>query len=338
MDEQGFLRDVLSNPEGAVETWLVLADWLEEHGDPRAELTRLLHNSNFQPELSPEARDARVRELLASGMRPLIPEVANSIGMRLTFIPAGTFQMGSPGTEEGHRKDEGPQHEVEITRPFLLGVYPVTQGEYQKVMGDNPSYFSSRGLGKERVRGLETEMFPVEQVSWEDAAEFCRRLSALPGEKEHRRRYRLPSEAEWEYSCRGGAHSSSPFYFGGSLSSLQANFNGDSPYGGAGKGPYLARTWTVGWYPANAFGLYDMHGNVWEWCGDWHAEDYYQRSPRQDPQGPQKGTLRVLRGGAWNDSARYCRSASRDKSTPDICGIYIGFRVARVIPRAESRS
>jgi formylglycine-generating enzyme required for sulfatase activity len=275
----------------------------------------------------------------------LVKEVTNSIGMKLVLIPAGKFTMGSPQEErdtalasvpEGSRAQakswfevEGPQHEVEISKPFYLGVYEVTQAEYEKVMGTNPSWFSATGSGKEKVEGKDTSRFPVENVSWNDAVEFCKKLSETPEEKRSGRVYRLPTEAEWEYSCRGGA-SSKPFHFGDSLTSTQANFDGNYPYGGADKGPYLERTTRVGSYDANAFGLYDMHGNVWEWCADWYSKDYYKDSPRKDPQGPATGTSRVLRGGSWGVYGWNCRSASRSGVDPGIrCG-NVGFRVVLV--------
>src|SRR5215470_16282585 len=147
MTEDDFLRHILEDPGSAAATWLVLADWLEERGDPRAELTRLLHDPRYCPDLGPGGRDAWVRGLLASGVRPCVPAVVNSIVMRLALVPAGTFRMGAPDDEEGRSADEGPRHEVTITRPFLLGVYPVTQQEYRKVAGKHPSYFSARGGG-----------------------------------------------------------------------------------------------------------------------------------------------------------------------------------------------
>ena len=239
--------------------------------------------------------------------------------MRFALIPAGTFLMGSPESEEDRFDDEGPQHEVAITCPFSLGVHPVTQEHYRKVMGKNPSHFTRKKGGGAN--------HPVEQVSWEEAVEFCRRLSARPEEQAAGRTYRLPTEAEWEYACRGGANSSSPFSFGSSLSSAQANFDGNHPYGGAAEGPYLQRTTPVGSYQPNAFGLFDMHGNVWEWCADWYDENYYSQSSRQDPQGPQNRNLRVLRGGSWHLDGHDCRSAYRVRSGPGNRILIIGFRV-----------
>jgi formylglycine-generating enzyme required for sulfatase activity len=154
-------------------------------------------------------------------------------------------------------------------------------------------------------------------------------LSEQPAEARLGRRYRLPTEAEWEYSCRAGASESLPFSFGGALSSHQANCDGTRPYGPVHEGPYLMRPTEVGSYPANAFGLFDMHGNVWNWCQDWFDPDHYSQSPRDDPQGPAAGTdgRRVVRGGSYNDGPRHCRSAWRAASRPESHGPSVGFRV-----------
>jgi uncharacterized protein (TIGR02996 family) len=306
MSEEALLQAIREDPASAASVWLILADWLEEQGDPRFELVRLCHDRRFRPELSSRDRDDRVRQLLEAGVAPCVPAWANSLGMTFALIPAGKFLMGSPKSEEGRFDDEGPQHEVAITQPFSLGVHPVTQGQYKKVMGKNPSYFTRKNGGGAN--------HPVEQVSWEDAVEFCRQLSARPEEMAAGRTYRLATEAEWEYSCRGGANSSMPFTFGDSLSSTQANFDGNHPYGGAAEGPYLERTTPVGSYKPNAFGLFDMHGNVWEWCLDWFAP--YTRKDLKDPTGPTTGDLRVLRGGSWNYFGSYCRAAYRCRNVP----------------------
>jgi formylglycine-generating enzyme required for sulfatase activity len=205
----------------------------------------------------------------------------NSVGMKLVTVPKGKFKMGSLEAETGRDSDEGPQHEVEITQPFQMGAYEVTQEEYQKVMGTNPSYFSAGGGGAARVAGMDTKRFPVENVSWDDAQAFCRKLSELPAEKKAGRSYRLPTEAEWEHACRAGT--TTAFHYGASLTSTQANMYGLSPYGGAKAGPNLQRTEKVGSYRPNAFGLYDMHGNVLEWCQDWFDTTYYRTGPRVDP-------------------------------------------------------
>lgn len=193
---------------------------------------------------------------------PLVDKtlITNSIGMKLKLIPSGEFLMGSPESEEARDSDEGPQHRVRITKPFYLGVYEVTQGEYERVTGDNPSCFSKVGTGKAKVAGQDTSRFPVEEVSWEDAVEFCRKLSDLPSERSARRVYRLPTEAEWEYACRAGT--TTPLHFGTQLNGREANCDGNYPYGTDTKGTYLKRTTTVGSYKANAFGLYDMHGKL----------------------------------------------------------------------------
>jgi formylglycine-generating enzyme required for sulfatase activity/predicted Ser/Thr protein kinase len=253
--------------------------------------------------------------------------LTNSIGMKLTYIPPGTFSMGSP-KEEKDRSEEEEQHEVELTKGFYLGVYEVTQEEYENLMSENPSEFSSKGDGKAKVAGVDTSRFPVERVSYEDAVKFCAKLSEMPEEKQKKRVYRLPTEAEWEYACRGGAASKTPFFFGNSLSSDLANFDGNYPYGGAAKGNDLERTCKVGSYKPNGFGLYDMHGNVWEWCSDLHAMDYYGKSPKRDPQGSSEGSARVFRGGSWRDGGHSCRSASRNRHEPTSRYSFLGFRVA----------
>ena len=186
-------------------------------------------------------------------------------------------------------------------------------------MGNNPSYFSSTGGGKTTVRGLDTRSFPVEQVSWESAQAFLVKLAARNEGREKGRIYRLPTEAEWEYSCRGGLPSQR-FHFGSTLSPRQANFKNT-----------LGRTCEIGAYPPNAFGLYDMHGNVWEWCADWFDGNYYASSPKRDPAGPSQGSDRVVRGGWWVAGSAYCRSAYRYYYAPAFRGNNLGFRVLAVL-------
>lgn len=278
------------------------------------------------------------RQKLPKGSQTL----TNAIGMKLVLIPAGEFMMGSPDTDKDAQGDEKPQHRVRITQPFYMGVYEVTQEEYERVMGVKNSFFSPTGYGKDKVKGLDTKRFPAEQVRWHDAVEFCRRLSSLPEEKKAGRVYRLPTEAEWEYACRAGTKTS--FHFGDALTSRQANFNGNHPHGGADKGPFLVRTTAVGSYPPNAFGLYDMHGNVWEWCCDWYGVDYYKNSPVDDPPGPKRGSARVIRGGEWYGDGRDCRSAFRYAELPDGIFYVMGMRVVMQIggkltvdPKSEVR-
>jgi formylglycine-generating enzyme required for sulfatase activity len=204
-------------------------------------------------------------------------------------------------------------------------------------MGHNPSSFRKGGAGGNQVQGKDTDDFPVENVSWDDAQDFLKKLNALAAEKKYKVRYRLPTEAEWEYACRGGHKTKDrgkaqlPFHFESptaSLSSKQANFDGNSPYGGADGGDYLARPCKVGSSEANPLGLVDVHGNVWEWCSDWFDGKYYANSPKADPLGPEKGTTRVIRGGGWNSNGRGCRAANRYSYTPDFRAQYVGFRVA----------
>ena len=236
--------------------------------------------------------------------------ITNSIGMELVLIPKGTFQMGSPIEEEGGADDE-EQRQVTISQDYYLGVTEVTQGQYEKVMGTNPSYFRKRALRKS-----DTSMHPVEQVSWEDAVEFCKKLSDLPEEKKAGRVYRLPTEAEWEYACRAG--SKTVYSFGESSESLgdYAWFNGNSN----------EQTHPVGEKKANPWGLYDIHGNVWEWCSDWYGE--YPKGAVSDPVGPREGSDRVIRGGGWVRGEALCRSANRGNDAPAGRGNDGGFRLA----------
>jgi formylglycine-generating enzyme required for sulfatase activity len=246
-----------------------------------------------------------------------LPQMENSAGMKLVRIPAGKFWMGS-SVKRGNRMDnEFPRHEVEITRAFYMGVHEVTQQQYQTVMGNNPSWFSATGGGKDKVQGLDTSDFPVESVSWIDAVNFCKKLSGLPAERKAGRTYRLPTEAEWEYACRAGT--ATPYHFGRFLSDRLAN-----------AGSALGRTCPVGSYPPNAWGLHDMHGNVAEWCADVFNPAYYSKSPARDPQGPKGSGPRVLRGGgfAGKEKDQHARSAYRARRPPTQAIPGTGFRVA----------
>ena len=237
-------------------------------------------------------------------------KVRNSIGIEFVTIPAGKFLMGSSEVEKGRDQDE-TQHEVTLPHGFQMGVYEVTQAQYEQVMGKNPSIFKGASL-------------PVELVSYNNALEFCKKLSELQAEKAAGRRYRLPTEAEWEYACRAGT--STPFHFGQELNGTQANCDGNYPYGTTQKGPYLGKTSPVGSYPANAWGLYDMHGNVWEWCQDWYSD--YPKQSVTDPRGPEVGSSCVIRGRSWYFEAANCRSASRDGLVPSYLFSWNGFRLA----------
>jgi len=247
-------------------------------------------------------------------------DLRDGLKMEFVRIPAGEFMMGKPDSEPPAREDEKstaprgwrtqeerkerPSHRVAISKDFYMAKYPVTQEQYSKLMGRNPSYFSATGGGKAKVEGMDTDRFPVETVSWQEAQEFCRKLSELTG-----RPCTLPTEAQWEYACRGGT--TTPFYFGTSCNGTQVNCRGSYPFGTAEKGPYLERTCPVGSYPANPFGLYDMCGNVCQWCQDYCDAQPYDLSVSVDPQGPAYGPMRVERGGGWDHECWGCRSAYR---------------------------
>jgi uncharacterized protein (TIGR02996 family) len=327
MDTEGTLLAALHADPTDHACWLALADWLEEDGQlRRAEQLRLRLLLQDAEVAERSRHEKRLLELLDEGTRPVVPTLQNAAGIRMALIPAGSFWMGSPPGEPGRHHDEDPYHHVELTRPFYLSTCPVTQGQFQRVVGHNPSHFRTDGEGAPLVRGTDTSDFPVERVSWDDAVAFCASLSALPQERSAGRVYRLPSEAEWEYACRAGT--STLFHFGNSLSSDRANVDGDLPEGGAPRRPKLSRTCVVGSYPPNAFGLYDVHGNVWEWCDDWYDPDYYRSSAGRDPKGPASGTRRSLRGGGWFFGAHLCRSAYRYRYEPDAHNSTFGMRVA----------
>jgi sulfatase modifying factor 1 len=229
----------------------------------------------------------------------------NSIGMKFVWIPPGTFLMGSPKEEEG-REDNETQHKVTLSKGFYMGVSLVTQEQWQAVMGNNPSEFEGE------------KNLPVERVSWDMCQEFIKKLR-----DKDKKFYRLPTEAEWEYSCRAGT--TTPFHFGETISTQQANYDGNFVYGNGNKGVFREKTMPVNTFPGNAWGLHDMHGNVWEWCQDWHSN--YPKNDVVDPQGPGKGEGRVLRGGGWYENPRRCRSAYRDWYIPNHRNYNCGLRV-----------
>ncbi len=245
-------------------------------------------------------------------------DLGNNVTLDMVEIPGGRFIMGSPEGEGGD--NEKPQHEVTVPS-FFMGKFPVTQAQWKEIaslpkverdLKPDPSYFK----GDER---------PVEQVSWYDAVEFCQRLSRLTGKE-----YRLPSEAEWEYACRAGT--TTPFHFGETITSELANYNASQTYAQEAKGEYTKQTTPVGQFPPNAFGLYDMHGNIWEWCADnWH--DNYEGAPTDGSAWTQGGddNLSPLRGGSWDDNPLLCRSAYRILNVGERDSIIdyfsLGFRV-----------
>ena len=260
-----------------------------------------------------QAGVAQAQEALSASS---LPTLTNSIGMKLVQIPAGRFSMGSPESEQGRYADE-VQHEVTLSKDFYLGVTEVTQAQYQKVMGENPSYFQGDEV---QVR---SRNHPVELVSWEDAVRFCQVLSDRPEEKAAGRSYRLPTEAEWEYAARAGQ--SGPYHFGNQVKLLNDfawnRANSDQPREVKTKQP-------------NAFGLHDMYGNVYEWCSDWYTPDL-DRQAGQDPKGPTTGTERVVRGGSFREDAKMMRSAARLSFPPKEARAFFGFRV--VMELSEGR-
>ena len=232
--------------------------------------------------------------------------VTNSLGMKFAWIPPGTFLMGSPPNEP-ERSDDETQHRVTLTKGFWMGVHQVTQAQWQAVMGGNPSNFKGESN------------LPVENVSWDECVAFCEAL----GHKDSKT-YRLPTEAEWEYACRAGA--TTPFHFGDTISVDQANYDSNYTYGADKKGIHRQKTTPVGSFPPNTWGLYDMHGNVWEWCQDWYGP--YPEEDLKDPQWFVGGDRRVCRGGSWGNIPGDCRSAFRIWYAPAYRYYYLGCRVA----------
>ena len=245
--------------------------------------------------------------------------IAKAITLEMMAIPGGSFVMGSPNTEAERGDNEGPQHTVNVAA-FFMGKYEVTQAEWRAVAG-LPKVKIDLNANPSRFKG---DDLPVEQVSWDDAIEFCARLSQLTG-----RNYRLPSEAEWEYACRAGT--TTPFYFGETITPDLLNYNGNYSYGSAPKGIWRGKTTAVGSFPPNAFGLYDMHGNVSEWCQDvWH--DNYNGAPTDGSAWESGGdnTKLLVRGGSWYVIPYFLRSAYRGPSVPVNVLNDRGFRVVCV--------
>ncbi len=254
------------------------------------------------------------------------PKVVSDIaGIKMVSIPGGSFRMGD--IQGGGESDEKPVHDVTLDG-FEMSIYEITQGKYKAIIGSNPSVFSG------------SDDLPVEKVSWNDAVKFCNRISEqMEYEKCYtendstwecdfsKNGFRLPTEEEWEYACRAGTETY--FHTGNNLSSDgrtstdldRAGWYG-SDYGNSNN-----QTHPAGQKEPNAFGLYDMHGNVWEWCNDWYGEYYYSSSPSTNPTGPDSGSSRVVRGGSFFHYARYCRSASRFGDEPTETDVRIGFRI-----------
>jgi len=227
----------------------------------------------------------------------------NTIGMELVLIPSGSFRMGGDKKHEQAEDHENPRHVVKISKAFFMGKYAVTQKQWSEIKPNNPSEFIS-------------DARPVERVSWNDVQDFIQKLNM----KEETDRYRLPTEAEWEYAARAGSESAYSFGPDTHMLSQYAWYRKNS--GG--------KTHPVGQLNPNAWGLYDMHGNVHEWCQDWFDRNYYSHSPANDPSGPSTGLAKALRGGDWGSQDWYCRCASRSLSSPDRRSNRLGFRLIRV--------
>jgi formylglycine-generating enzyme required for sulfatase activity len=248
-------------------------------------------------------------------------DLGKGINLKATLIPAGKFMMGASKEEldiiqkmggRGTRgAEEQPQHEVTITRPFYMGVYTVTQEQYGQLMTADPS--TNKGA-----------RLPAEGEFWTEAVDFCKKLSEKTGQA-----VRLPTEAEWEYACRAGT--TTAFNFGDQISSDQANYEGTMIWDKGKKGVYRGKSMPVGTFKPNAWGLYEMHGNITQWCSDWYDKDYYARSPAVDPKGPDASSdnpvSRVSRGGSWGYGPRLCRSASRSGMQEWRKLTWTGFRV-----------
>ena len=253
---------------------------------------------------------------------------AQSAPANFVRVEGGTFQMGSPASEPGRNNIEGPQRQVTVSS-FYMGRHEVTQKEYQEIMGTNPSNFKGDNL-------------PVEQVTWFDAIEYCNQRSqregltlayTISGSGNNRtvtwnrnaNGYRLPTEAEWEYACRAGT--TTPFSTGSNITTSQANYDGNSPYNNNTRGTYRGKTTTVGSFAANPWGLYDMHGNVYEWCWDWFGA--YPSDAQTDPAGAASGVNRVGRGGSWSYGGKDLRSGWRIAGDPEDGTDDFGFRLVR---------
>ena len=295
----------------------------------------------------------------AGARRPPLPGSAvNSVGMRLVRVPAGEFLMGSSEREEGHVANEAPRHRVRITRPFEMGAHEVTNAQFEAFV-ESTGYLTEAehdvgggyGIDFERAEVVQDPNHtwrdpgfpgfdpgpdhPVLMISWNDAEAFCRWLSKKEG-----RRYRLPTEAEWEYAARGGT--TTPWWTGGDPGSLaEAANTADEVLRRSVPKATWASSWDdgfpfvapVGSFKPNPFGLHDVTGNVWEWCHDWYRADYYSESPEGDPRGPEIGTFRTIRGGGWFNDAGQNRSAQRIYFNPTFryC-LLSGFRVVRELP------
>ncbi len=316
---QALLQNIIEDPANSINTWLVLADWLEERSDPRSDLIRLRYDYNFRKDLSLDQKHDLFYKLIREGVKPIIPSFTNSIGMEFVYVPAGSFWADDHGKKFGRHKEV-------IENSFYLGRYPVTHEQWQKLMGNNTSYFSSSA-----VRNKDLKDFPVECVSFLDVHEFIKKMN-----QDSQLEYRLPTLVEWEYSCRAADNSqkgcSYNYYLNqptNTLTTKDANCLGK-------------RTNKVGSYAPNVLGLYDMHGNVWEWCNIRYIFEDPANSintladcleERSDPRSDlirlrlQKNIYPCC-GGSWSSSKRFaCASSFNFSTSPNHRSFSIGFRV-----------
>jgi len=320
MNEQDFFAAILDHPHDSVPR-LVYADWLDEQGDARGELIRIQEQLRQVDAANRDALETRMRELLEAGVKPLASLRMNSLRMNFVLVFPGEFLMGSPRDEAGRHPSEH-RHRVQITEPFYLSCFPLTERDYFWIHDDDRDDFSFElsGVGSRRWEPL--------FLSWYDAVLLCNRLSEMEnlapnyrlteverGEGDPRpierakvewmgtKGYRLPSEAEWEYACRAGTTTATPY--GDELTRKHAHFLGSR-----------RKDLKVGRHAPNGFGLWDMLGNAWEWCWDWLDDEYYRKSPAADPTGPPDGRFRVARGGGRQSNRASCRSAFRNRLTP----------------------
>ncbi|MEK8020090.1 MAG: SUMF1/EgtB/PvdO family nonheme iron enzyme, partial [Candidatus Parabeggiatoa sp.] len=317
-DEQAWQKASQQDSKAAYQAYLK-GNTLKKYTEEAQKRLKTLDQQFFEFEIVIVNAKGEITQREPKRARYQTEDLGNGVLLEMVYIPGGTFMMGAPKNEEGRSSDEGPQHKVTV-KPFLMGKYPITQAQWIAVMGKNPSHFK----GDNR---------PVESVSWHDSVEFCKRLFDKTGKA-----YRLPSESEWEYACRAGT--TTPFYFGETITTDLANYHGDYTYASGPKGVYRPQTTDVGSFPPNAFGLYDMHGNVWEWCADlWH--DKYDGAPTDGAawleNQSDKGNLdylisnnitvsRLFRGGSFGSVPRSCRAADRHWYSSGFHGRSFGFR------------
>lgn len=280
-------------------------DELREHS-PRGQTKQRGHRARHRI-----GREQRARKPIRSVVVQTPKEMADLAKVKMVRIPAGELLMGSTKIEKTHNASEGPQHLVRFREGFWIGRYLITQEQWEAVMGHNPSHF----------RGA--RYLPVENVSWNDCQAFIRKLN-YRGQGT----FRLPSEAEWEYACRAGT--ATPFHTGKTISTSQANYDGKYAYGNGTIGVCRESTTPVGSFKRNSWGLYDVHGNVWEWCQDCFHDSYADAPVDGSAWESLDETCRVLRGGSWNDAPEFCRSACRKRAKPVTRNQTIGFRIVRI--------